>query len=151
MITATRILECDAGHRVTLHESKCRNVHGHRYRFELTVTAEDLDAAGRVADFGVLKSLVGTWIDDHLDHGYVHRSGDPVADTLIDLGHKTYEMPSDWEPTAENLARLVGVVAGALLEDWSSEDAARLPLRVVRVRCWETPNCYADWTAEEGR
>lgn len=30
--SCTRRLEFDAGHRVPLHESKCKNPHGHRGR-----------------------------------------------------------------------------------------------------------------------
>lgn len=136
--TCTRVLEMDAGHRVTQHESKCRNVHGHRYRFEVTVEADELDNAGRVIDFGAVKALVGTWIDADLDHGYIFHPLDPVGHSLRDTGHKTFQMPDDLgEPTAENLATLVARKAQDLLGGRG--------LRVVRVRCWETPNCWADW------
>lgn len=139
MITCTRRLEIDAGHRVTGHESKCRNVHGHRYAFEVTVGAPELDPVGRVVDFGAVKAVLGTWLDEQLDHGYVHHHLDAVGATLAQAGHKTFAMPQHLgEPTAENLATLVGLKAIELLPG----------LQVVSVRCWETPNCYADWTAE---
>lgn len=138
MIRCTRRLEFDAGHRVTLHESKCRNVHGHRYRVEITCEAPELDDAGRVVDFGAVKGHMGPWLDDHLDHGYLFREGDPVGQWLGEQGHKVYQMPVDLgEPTAENIARLVGRVARQKLNGDG--------LRVVHVRVYETPNCWADW------
>ena len=41
-------------------------------------------------------------------------------------------------PTAENMARE--------LYDVSSRLFLVKPVRVVRVRIWETPSCYADYT-----
>lgn len=138
--TATRRIEFDAGHRVTRHESKCRNVHGHRYRVEITVQADEVDGVGRVVDFGVVKEIVGSWVDDHLDHGYLAHPEDTVPDTLRAMGHKVFVMPERLgEPTAENIAALMGEVAAGLLS------GVRSGLTVVHVRVYETPNCWADW------
>ena len=43
MIITRRMPAVDAGHRLQRHESKCRSLHGHRYEFELTVEAAELD------------------------------------------------------------------------------------------------------------
>jgi 6-pyruvoyltetrahydropterin/6-carboxytetrahydropterin synthase len=43
MIECTRRLKFDAGHRVHLHESKCRNAHGHQYIVYIHATSEYLD------------------------------------------------------------------------------------------------------------
>lgn len=64
----TRRIEFDAGHRITRHESRCAHPHGHRYVAEVTVAAPELDPAGRVVDFGVMKQILGAWIDEHWDH-----------------------------------------------------------------------------------
>ena len=37
MLTITRKLEFDAGHRIPDHTSQCRNLHGHRYTVEITL------------------------------------------------------------------------------------------------------------------
>lgn len=138
-ITCTRRLEFDAGHRVMRHESKCAHVHGHRYRVELTCEADQLDAVGRVIDFGVVKRELAPWLDDNLDHGYLHHPEDQVAAYLRSQGQKCYAMPAHLgEPTAENLAALVGEVAAKKL--------APHAVRVIRVRVYETPNCWADWS-----
>ncbi len=132
MISITRLFGIDVGHRVTRHESKCRNVHGHRYTFEVTVDAPQLDHAGRVLDYGEIKTIVGGWLDTHWDHGYVHASWDPVGGHLRESGLKTFAM--DTEPTAENLASfLLGVLPGILPTG----------IRPISVKVWETPNCSA--------
>ena len=41
MVTlVTKVIEIDMGHRVPNHKSKCKNLHGHRYRFEVAVNGE---------------------------------------------------------------------------------------------------------------
>jgi 6-pyruvoyltetrahydropterin/6-carboxytetrahydropterin synthase len=141
-ITVTRRIEWDAGHRVVRHESKCRNVHGHRYRADVTVSAPALDEVGRVVDFGVLKSAVGSWVDATWDHGYLHHPDDEVGWAIEARGMKTFVMPLDaMEPTAENIALVLARSAQSIL-DIESDGG----LRVERVRIWETPNCWADWS-----
>lgn len=134
MITATRRIEIDAGHRLLGHEGKCRHAHGHRYAFEVEVTAP-LDAVGRVLDFSVIKERLGAWLDERWDHAFICQAGDPLLDTLRALGLRHAEVA--FAPTAENLAAEVGRVAIELFPE----------LRVTRVRCWETPNCFAEWFA----
>lgn len=137
MKTVTRKLEIDAGHRLTRHESKCRNVHGHRYVFEVTVGAEDLDDVGRVIDFGVVKAVIGGWLDEHWDHGFIYQFGDPVGDAIAEHGMKTYVMMKP--PTAENLATLLHKIGRELLEPFNVE--------ILNVCVFETPNCWADSAA----
>jgi 6-pyruvoyltetrahydropterin/6-carboxytetrahydropterin synthase len=134
MKTITRKIEIDAGHRLKNHESKCRNVHGHRYVFEVTCAAESLDAVGRVIDFGKVKAILGGWLDENWDHGFIYQFGDKVGDDIAASGLKVYAMVEP--PTAENMVTLFHEVAATLMGD--------LGIQVVNVRLWETPNCYAD-------
>lgn len=147
-VSVTRRLDFDAAHRVTRHESKCRHVHGHRYGVEITVSVPELDDAGRVVDFGAVKEKVGGWIDRYLDHGYISAEWDHVGHALQvvlappaeGVKFKVFTMPAGLgEPTAENIARLLIHVARKLLPH---------PLIVVLVRVYETPNCWADASAE---
>jgi 6-pyruvoyltetrahydropterin/6-carboxytetrahydropterin synthase len=133
----TRRLEIDMGHRLLAHEGKCANYHGHRYVFDITCAAEELDGVGRVVDFSVVKELVGGWLDANWDHGMILQSGDPLIQMLTDVGSRLYVVRCS--PTAENLARLLCEQAATLLKPSG--------VRVVGVRCWETPNCWADHAA----
>lgn len=136
MITCTRRIEIDAGHRLLNHESKCAHLHGHRYGFDITVTAAALDSVGRVLDFGCIKEVLGTWLDETWDHAFIVQQGDPLTEWLVDNDQKHDVLPCP--PTAENLARLVGEAAQDMLDPG---------IKVVSVVCHETPNCQATWTA----
>lgn len=140
----TRRLEFDAGHRVYQHESKCANIHGHRYAVEISCCAADLDGIGRVIDFSVIKKDVGSWIDTNLDHGMILYRDDPLVgvwksfeDKAVDGVDTQKYYVMDTNPTAENISKMIFEKAGELLEPHS--------VSVVKVRLYETPNCYADY------
>lgn len=130
----TRRLEIDYGHRLMRHEGKCQNYHGHRGIFEITCEASELDDVGRVIDFGVVKQLVGGWLDEVLDHGMILEKGDPLIEHLRNF--ETKVLVIDHPPSIENLTKIVFERAQELLK--------REGMRVVKVRGYETPNCWAD-------
>lgn len=139
MVTITRRLEWDAMHRIPQHESKCRAFHGHRYAAEITCAAPQLDKLGRVIDFGVVKEVVGGWIDANWDHTAILMRDDPEAPPIAQanarLGRPVYWL--DAHPTAENIVAELARVAQALLAEHGIE--------IVRIRLWETPNGSAEW------
>lgn len=149
----TRRIEWDMAHRIPLHGGKCQHLHGHRYVAEVSCRSGELDEMGAVVDFGLIKQLVGTWVDENWDHNTCYYGGDAYMEAL-DRAHsefwaKSQEGPErEWyvmgsAPTAENLAeRLYGVAKKLLAEHG---------IQVVRIDLWETPNCRASfepWTAE---
>ena len=150
MPTVIRRMEFDAGHRVLKHESKCKHLHGHRYVALLHVSCprSGMDALGRVIDFGVVKNIVGKWIDDNLDHNTLLHPDDPLLeDREIDgvfvrgidfaeslVGRLPFVMPFMMpNPTAENIAQVILNQARALLHDTG--------LLVSGIELYETPNC----------
>ena len=144
-IVCTRRLEWDAMHRVPGHEGRCKAFHGHRYAADVTVNAPQLDGLGRVIDFGVLKEVVGGWIDATWDHTAIlmRTDPDPAVRTIID-SNKVHGRPVyllDAPPTAENIAAELAHCAQKLLQGTT--------FSVVEVKVWETPNCSATWTPEE--
>jgi 6-pyruvoyltetrahydropterin/6-carboxytetrahydropterin synthase len=94
-----------------------------------------------VIDFGLLKELVGQWIDKTWDHTAILMRGDPepavaqVAQLNEKLGFPVYFM--DEPPTVENIVQELARVARRLLQP--------LDVEVVAIRLWETPNCSATW------
>jgi 6-pyruvoyltetrahydropterin/6-carboxytetrahydropterin synthase len=147
----TRRIEWDMAHRIPLHGGKCQHLHGHRYAAEITCRARELDEMGAVVDFGLIKQLVGGWVDAHWDHNTCYYGGDGYMEAL-DRAHSeawSGAVPErewfvlDKPPTAENLAEELCGVANDLLSDHN--------IQVVRIDLWETPNCratYEPWTAE---
>lgn len=150
-VSITRCFEFDAGHRILGHESKCANLHGHRYRAEITVDPhEELDDLGRVVDFSVVKEEVGEWIDKEWDHNMILHPDDPLLKLFTGLqgfphpvfGPKTpYVMPNDHpNPTVENMAKELWLNAVLLLSTWA--------ITVLKVRLYETPNCWTDYPTQ---
>ena len=110
-----------ASHRLNGYKGKCENLHGHNWRVEATVAAEELDATGLVMDFGDLRKALHQAVDD-FDHA--------------DLN----EQPAfaQCNPSSENLSRIVfDRLAKSLDGDRVS---------VVRVRVWETEGSCASYT-----
>lgn len=139
----TRKLEFDSGHRLVGHETKCRNLHGHRYIAEISVGAEALDNVGRVLDFGEIKRIVGGWIDSAWDHGMILNSKDVETIALCrSLDSKVYILGGGVEPSVENMITELAEIAQRLLDD---EETGII---VTHVRLYETPNCWADWWLE---
>ena len=69
-----RYVDIDAGHRVARHESKCRHLHGHRYRLTVEVTGpvknDDSPEHGMVIDFSRVKQALMV-IHDLWDHRFL--------------------------------------------------------------------------------
>jgi 6-pyruvoyltetrahydropterin/6-carboxytetrahydropterin synthase len=57
----------DAAHHLEWHPGKCRSLHGHTYRIEVTVVGQ-LDERGVVMDFAELDEVVDREVLDVYDH-----------------------------------------------------------------------------------
>jgi 6-pyruvoyltetrahydropterin/6-carboxytetrahydropterin synthase len=103
----------------------------------LHATAPDLDSIGRIIDFGDLKRLVGGWLEEQWDHGFILFKEDEEAIEAVRSipGQKLYLL--DTNPTAENMAdHLLRAISPKLLADTG--------VQVIRVVLWETENCFAE-------
>lgn len=119
------------GHRLLNYDGKCRHLHGHNGRLVIVLEAEELDERGMLVDFGDIKRSVRTWVDNELDHRMILNRNDPIIPYLKSINEPMYLI--DWNPTAENIARLV------------FEYAAAQGLPVREVLLWETPKSYATY------
>jgi 6-pyruvoyltetrahydropterin/6-carboxytetrahydropterin synthase len=117
------------GHRLLNYAGKCKNLHGHNGKAVISLEAPTLDPLGMVVDFTDVKSVVGNWIEETLDHKMLLHQDDPVLGELRRLGEPFVTMPVN--PTAENIARLI------------FEYARSSSLPVVEVTLWETENSFA--------
>ena len=140
IITVTRRFSFDAAHRLPQHEGKCRNLHGHRYEVDLSVEGVPGENSGMVIDFSHLTSSVGRMINDVLDHACILQRSDPLAQVLAAFVVPMRIVLMEGPPTAENMAVLLAESAVKILQ--------AEPVRVVKVRVWETPKSFADWDAD---
>ena len=152
MLTITRKLEFDAGHRIPNHSSKCKNIHGHRYVLEVTVAGplqrtQGASDEGMVVDFSIVKEVMNEHVVDKWDHAFLCWEHDTVMLTAL------RQFPSDHKhvilrevPTVENLAKRAFALLGLPFIEYG--------LRLVHLRLFETPNCWAelhDFNYQEGR
>lgn len=133
-IYAQRYHDISCGHRVVGHESKCRYLHGHNYRFHFTIEATQLDSVGRVLDFSVIKSILCQWIEKHYDHRFLIWKKDPLLDSLNQIDPESLYVVG-FNPTAENIAQnFVENIAPVILPE---------NVRLVELRIEETRKCSA--------
>jgi len=139
MITCTRRLEFDYGHRVFKHESKCSHSHGHRGVVEVTALARGLDSVGRIIDFSVLKEKIGGWIDENWDHNFlVFKEDHELIAALTSVSDNRLPFICNFNPTAENMAQYLLDLCPSLLEGTG--------VMITKVVLHETPNGRAEAT-----
>jgi len=77
-----------SGHYLRNYKGKCENPHGHNYRVFVTLIGKELDEAGLLLDFKLLKQVMRPVVD-RLDHQMINE----------------LEPFTTINPSAENLAR----------------------------------------------
>ena len=60
-----------AGHSLRNYHGRCENIHGHNWKVEVEVAGEELDSAGMLVDFLLLKKLINAAVDP-LDHQFLN-------------------------------------------------------------------------------
>lgn len=140
----TTRLEFDAGHRIPSHKSQCRNLHGHRYAIEITLSGDIIEQEGSseqgmVMDFSDVKAIAREAVVDLWDHAFIVYRGDNEVLAFLDSlpDHKTVIMDS--VPTAENMAAQAFRILNSRYRDVYGNH-----LQLERVRLYETPNSWAD-------
>lgn len=140
----TTRLEFDAGHRIPCHKSQCRNLHGHRYAIEITLSGDiiaqdNLSDSGMVMDFSDVKRIARESLVDVWDHAFlVYKNDSEVLNFLNSMpNHKTVVFPT--VPTAENMAAEAFKILNGQYKDTYGNH-----LKLERVRLYETPNNWAD-------
>jgi 6-pyruvoyltetrahydropterin/6-carboxytetrahydropterin synthase len=146
MLTITRKLEFDAGHRIPDHKSQCRNLHGHRNTLEITLVGAVIDVEGSsdngmIMDFSDIKALAKAHLVDIWDHAFLVYEKDHTVRTFLESipGHKTVII--DRIPTVENLAQTAfDILKAAYLDRYGTG------LHLHKLVLHETPNCWAEIT-----
>ena len=131
MFRVTKHIDFCYGHRLLNYDGKCRHLHGHNGRVEVSIEADQLDARGMVLDFSDIKQAIKNWIDETLDHRMLLHQDDPLLPLLKQRGELVHVM--DENPTAENITKLI----------FNHARAEGLP--VVEVQLWETLTSSASY------
>lgn len=135
MLTVTKSVKFDAAHVLTNHGGLCKNLHGHTYRVDVSVTQPPDSRADMVIDFKDLKNVCADLILSRFDHAFIYDQTSPgeseIAAVVAKNGMRTAALP--FRSTAENLARyffdtLAPHVAG-----------------LSAIRVWETAESCAEY------
>lgn len=174
MFTISRLIEIDAAHRVMTHGSKCRGLHGHRYKIEavcgsksggLVKKGEETDM---VMDFAFLKEEMMAAIDAYCDHGIILSVEDTELMSLFTLKQDDRTLSSKEvtdqvetngfcalkaEPTSTKVYIIAGQpTAEVLARHWHDVLAPRVEKRsqgaaeLTMIKVYETPNSIAEYT-----
>jgi len=113
IIFLTKKFSFAAAHRLLNYKgkSKCKNLHGHTYLLEVSITGKINKKTGMIVDFEILEEVVNTFVLKKLDHQYVN--------DIIQI------------PTAENIIKWI----------WNSlsEGFKKYDIELFMLTLWETP------------
>ena len=145
-VFVTKEFTFDCAHMLSGHEGLCKNLHGHTYKLQITVSSfagviKEGPSEGMIVDFKDLKAIVKERIVDKFDHSYVMwANGSEVEHSIGDLlsqeGMKVVIVK--YRPTAENMAQAFYDELKGVLREHKA--------RIVGVKVWETPTSYAEVT-----
>ena len=127
------------------HKSKCKNLHGHHYRAEITLSGELVSregdsSEGMVIDFGDIKEVFMKHIHEILDHGFMVWEKDIVLMEFFSKNFDQKHTDVPFIPTAENIAKWV---FEQLEPKFIGVFGTNLKLESVKI--WETPTSMATY------
>ena len=135
MITVTKTVKFDAAHVLTNHQGLCKNLHGHTYRVDVSVSQAEDDDRDMVIDFKDLKGIANEVICDRFDHAFIYNTESAgekeIAAVVEKNGMRTVAIP--FRSTAENLAKM-----------FYDELKSRVP-GLSAVKVWETADSCAEF------
>ena len=105
----------EAAHRLVDYPGKCNRLHGHSWTVEMSVTGDELNEIGMVADFKTLKSMLMEELDA-MDHQYLNE--------LNQFG--------EINPTAENIAKY-------LYHKLEENELFNGSCKLNYIKVWESP------------
>ena len=127
----------DAAHFLKDYQGKCKNIHGHRWRVVVQVSAtsllEDKQNQGMVADFKDVKKALNQLLNT-FDHTLIYEKDSlkPALKKLLqEEDFALREVP--FRPTAENFSRFF-------------YEELKKSMNVTQVSVYETPNNCATYT-----
>ncbi|MGB0982001.1 MAG: 6-pyruvoyl trahydropterin synthase family protein [Winogradskyella sp.] len=145
-IRITKQFSFETGHALYGYDGKCKNVHGHSYRLDVTVIGTPISdntnvKFGMVIDFSDLKKIVKEEIVDVFDHATVFNKNTPHAELAKELADRDHNvLLVDYQPTSE-----------MMVIDFAKKIKQRLPqsISLHALKLQETTSSFAEWFASD--
>ena len=99
-----------SGHYLRNYRGKCENPHGHNYKVFITLVGEELDEAGLLLDFKLLKQVMRPVVE-YLDHQMINElepftTINPSAENLARYFYDKAKLHDIWERYRNRYAAL---------------------------------------------
>lgn len=145
-IRITKQFSFETGHALYGYDGKCKNVHGHSYKLNVTVIGTPISDTsnvkyGMVIDFGDLKRIVKAEIVDKFDHATVFNKNTPHVELARELENRDHSVILvDYQPTSENM-----------VIDFAEKIKKHLPsnIQLFSLKLQETETSFAEWFASD--
>ena len=124
MYEVTIIKSFSAAHVLAEIGGKCEELHGHNFKVEVTVGAEELNSNGLLIDFRFLKKVLGEILED-IDHKHLN--------TLTSF--------AGINPSAENIANYIC--------EKMELKVKMAAVKVVRIKIWESENASVTYIPKQ--
>lgn len=137
----TKEVTFDSAHLLSNYLGKCRNLHGHTYKLQVTLEGKlnkDGNEQDMVMDFNTMKSLIDTVLNS-FDHAIIfsdecHRG---KAEAALLAWAEEYDMNYvvvNGKSTSENIATYIKQMFTDLIPESYT----------VFIKLWETPTSFAE-------
>lgn len=134
MITLTKKFEFEAAHRISNYEGLCREIHGHTYKLEVTISGPIDPETDMILDFKTFKSLVKTSVIEQFDHALLLKDNKENRKLFEHYSGKITWMKT--EPTAERMLQGMADTLQRLIPP---------PAQLDSLLLYETSNSFASW------
>lgn len=134
MISITKKIEFETAHRLSDYNGPCREIHGHTYKLEMTISGPVQEETDMVLDFKILKKILKSAVLNHLDHALILKDN-PENHRILE----NYSGKITWMSTEPSVERMLLFLADAI---------SRLlpqPTCLESLQLYETSNSYATW------
>jgi 6-pyruvoyltetrahydropterin/6-carboxytetrahydropterin synthase len=134
MITLTKKFEFEAAHRISNYEGPCREIHGHTYKLEVTISGPINPETDMILDLKILKNIIKTSIIEQFDHALLLKDNEENRKFFKDYSGKITWMKT--EPTVEQLLQRMAVALQPLILP---------PVHLDSLLLYETSDSFACW------
>ena len=134
MISITKKIEFESAHRLSNYLGPCKEIHGHTYKLEVTVTGPIDPDTDMVMDFKELKKILQKAVLDHLDHALILKESEENRKIFSGYSGKITWMET--EPTAERMIQWIFL-----------QIRKELPhtIELIDLTLYETSGSFASW------
>ncbi len=134
MISITKKFKFEAAHAIVNYNGPCKNIHGHSYQLEVSITGIINKETCQILDFKIIKEIVSKLIIEPIDHSLIIKESEIKKLWLKNYKGKIFLLEA--EPTAESLIIKIADILQKSFPDG---------IALKQLKLHETNSCSVDW------